>query len=205
MGVVSRTYSAFPELVRPSWVPYRPAAVVRDSPLLGSQNQITMLLRCLLVWLTLLPIAEAQAMPSPKAQCEQLLNAVLPIAKKLLSSYGEFYPFGASMRPDGAITQNAAYDGRQHPPSQPLLDLLHGAYVAEAKSGAIIASAIVYDVRTIPPGRTEKTDAIAVELDHRDNYSIVVFVPYVVEDGTRQFLEPFATKGNFGIFGSHGG
>jgi len=113
-------------------------------------------LRCLLILLMVVSIAEAKAMPSPKAHCEELPNSVLPIAKKLLSTHGEFYPFGASMKSDCAIGQNMAYDSREHPPSQPLIDLLHGAFAADGKTGAIIASAVVYDVRTVPPGETEK-------------------------------------------------
>src|SRR5690348_1235831 len=106
------------------------------------------------------------------------------------------------MKSDGTIGQNMAYDGREHPPSQPLIDLLHGEFAADGKTGAIIASAVVYDVRTVPPGETEKTDAVAIELDHRDNYSVVVFIPYVVEAGSVHFREAFARKGNFRIFGT---
>jgi hypothetical protein len=143
--------------------------------------------------------------PTPKSQCEELLNVVLPFAKKMLSERGEFYPFGASMKPVGEIVLAGAYDGREHPPSQPLIDLLRQAFQADAKNGAIIASATVYDVRTIPPGATSKTDAVAVELDHRDNYSVVVLFPYIVSAGTVQLSAPFAHQGKFEIFGQHGG
>jgi hypothetical protein len=143
-------------------------------------------------------------MPTPKSQCEQLLNEVLPFAKKMLSEHGEFYPFGASMKPDGEIVIAGASDGREHPPSQPLIDILRQSFHADAKSGAIIASATVYDVRTIPPGATSKTDAVAVELDHRDNYSVVVLFVYTVSAGTVQFAAPIAHQGTFEIFGQHG-
>jgi hypothetical protein len=164
-----------------------------------------MLRRSVVFGLVLLITVGAQTVPTPKSQCEDLLNAVLPMAKKILSAHGEFYPFGASMKPDGSIVQTAAYDGREHPPSQPLIDLLRQSFRAEAKNGAIIASATVYDVRTIPPGATEKTDAVTVELDHRDSYSVVVLFPYTITAGTVQFSEPFAQRGTFGIFGQHGG
>jgi hypothetical protein len=164
-----------------------------------------MLRRILPLGLIVLLTLSAQPVLTPKSQCEELLNAVLPVAKKLLSAHGEFYPFGALMNPDGRIVQTAAYDGREHPPSQPLIDLLRQSFRAQAKDGAIIASATVYDVRTIPPGATEKTDAVAVELDHRDNYSVIVLFPYTIAAGTAQFSGPFAQQGTFGIFGKHGG
>ena len=67
----------------------------------------------------------------------------------------------------GDIRQVAAYDGREVPPPQPLIDLLRDGFRADAATGAIIASAIAYDVRTIPPGTRTKVDAVAVQLDHR--------------------------------------
>jgi hypothetical protein len=110
------------------------------------------------------------------------------------------------MQPDGKICQTAAHDGREHPQSQAIIDLLRRGFRVSAVNRKIIASALAYDVRTIPPGRTEKTDAVAIDLDHRDNYSIVVYVPYAIVAGRAQFDAPFASKGNFEIFpASHGG
>jgi hypothetical protein len=146
----------------------------------------------------------ATPVPTPKSQCEELLNIVLPMATKLLAVHKEFYPFGASMKPSGEITQTMGYDGREHPPSQPLIDLLRDGFAADAKARAIIASAIVYDVRTIPPGSNEKVDAVAIELDHWDNYSVVVLFPYTLEADAVNLKEPFAHKGEFLIFGRAG-
>jgi len=42
-------------------------------------------------------------------------------------------------------------------------------------NGEYIATAIVYDSLTIPPRSEEKTDAVTVALDRRDDYSVVVF------------------------------
>ena len=142
----------------------------------------------------------AEAVATPKSDCEDLLNTVLPMAEKLLAAHGEFYPFGASMKPGPEIALTAAYDGRERPPSQPLIDLLHDGFHQEAVEGTIVASATVYDVRIARPGSTSKTDAVAIELDHRDNYSTVVFFPYAIRAGKVEFEEPFANKGEFGIF-----
>jgi hypothetical protein len=142
----------------------------------------------------------ANAMASPKSQCEDLMNAVLPFAKKMLADHGEFYPFGATMQVDGKIAQTAPYDGREHPPSQTIIDLLRGGFRAAAVENKIIASALVYDVKTVPPGRSEKTDAVAIDLDHRDNYSVVIYFPYSIVSGRVQFDPPFATKGRSEVF-----
>src|SRR5262245_5639067 len=38
---------------------------------------------------------------SAKEDCEDLMNAVLPFAREMLSKHREFYPFGAAMSPSG--------------------------------------------------------------------------------------------------------
>jgi hypothetical protein len=109
---------------------------------------------------------------------DQLLNAVLPFAQQMLAKHGEFFPFGSSMTTDGEIIANGAYDGDEQPPSQQLIDLLTQAFRQEAAAGKIRAAAICYDVRTVPPGRSEKTDAICVSSEHQNGEAADVYVPY---------------------------
>ena len=48
---------------------------------------------------------------TPKEECEQLLNAILPFAINQLNKHGEFYPFGAVMLNNGDISLTAvAYE-----------------------------------------------------------------------------------------------
>jgi hypothetical protein len=154
----------------------------------------------LLVSIVSVAMLGAEAMATPKSDCEDLLNAVLPMAENLLAAHGEFYPFGASMKPGHEISLTTPYDGRERPASQPLIDLLHDGFHQEAMKGTIVASATVYDVRIARPGAASKTDAVAIELDHRDNYSTIVFFPYAVRASKVEFEKPFANKGGFGIF-----
>lgn len=139
-------------------------------------------------------------MPSPKEQCETLLDSVLPFAEKMLKEHGEFYPFGATLKRDGTQALAAADNGTDKPASQPLIDLLKSGFRAAAVKGDIVASALAYDVRVTPPGSSTKTDAVAVELDHRDGYSVVVFFPYTVKSGSVVFGDAFANAGANSIF-----
>jgi hypothetical protein len=57
-----------------------------------------------------------------KADSENLMNAMLPLAEKMLRQYGEFYPFGGYMKPDGTIFEVGADDaGSDNPKSSDLL------------------------------------------------------------------------------------
>lgn len=137
-----------------------------------------------------------------KDDCNQLLRATLPLAEKMLREYGEFLPFGAQMLPDGEIASVGADDGDDRSRSQNLIGLLQTAFKAGAHDGEVIATALVYDVRVQPPGAGQKSDAIALNLDHRDQYSVTVFFPYMIADGELALDEPFASVGDYAIFPS---
>ena len=116
-------------------------------------------------------------MPNPKADCEALMNSMRPLAEQLLSTHGEFHPFGGAMRSDGEVVTIAGYDGSEHPVSAELIAVMKEAMVAAARNREYRATAIVYDARVELPASRERSDAIAVALDHRSNYSVVVFFP----------------------------
>jgi len=137
-----------------------------------------------------------------KADAEELLGSLLPFAEKMLQEHHEFFPFGGHMETDGKIVHDGAYDGTEHPPSQALIDLLQKAFQQSASSNKLLTCAIVYDIRTIPPGRTEKQDAIAAAVDHASGYSVVVIYPYTFDAQKKlQVGASFATEGEYKIFG----
>jgi len=147
----------------------------------------------------------AVSMPTPKEQCETLLDSVLPFAERMLRQHSEFYPFGASMKPDGTVALAASYNGTEHQLSDALIKLLREGFQQSARGGEIIATALVYDVQVVEPGATRKTDAVAVELDHRDNYSVVVYFPYVLKSDQTTLGTAFANAGQSLIFARSGG
>jgi hypothetical protein len=143
----------------------------------------------------------AKPMPTPKEDAEALMNDLLPFAKRMLSDHGEFLPFGGVMETSGKIIWQGATTGEDHSPSKDLIEILRNAHIEAAQAGTIRASAIVYDVLIVPPGREVKQDAISVELDHRDNYSVVVHFPYSIDiDGDLSVEKPFAGAGSDLVF-----
>ena len=137
-----------------------------------------------------------------KDDCYQLLNSALPFAEQMLRDHGEFLPFGAQMLHGGEIVSVAADDGEDHSRSENLIGILLSAFKAAAADGDLVATALIYDVRVVPPGARQKTDAIALNLDHRDSYSLTLFFPYIITDGAPEIGDAFASGGDYSIFPS---
>src|SRR3954447_24475506 len=96
----------------------------------------------------------------------------------MLKRYGEFYPFARVLTAEGEIAAVAAYTGDEHPPSQVVIDELVAALRGEAGEGRLRATGICFDARVLPPGGIDKTDAVAVRLEHVDGEAVQVFLPY---------------------------
>jgi len=126
----------------------------------------------------------------------ELLNAILRMAETLLAKQGAFLPIGAIMLSDGEIRHvGAQIEGEEYPGAQPLMDVLTETFRKEASAGKLRAAAIAYDVLTVPPGKSQKQDAICCSLEHCLGEAVDVFKPYAkAGDGTFQFDEVFATK-----------
>ena len=136
-----------------------------------------------------------------KADAEKLLDTLMPFAEQMLQQHHEFFPFGGRMAPDGTITHEGAYNGTEHPPSQELIELMRQAHQQDARAKKLRTCATIYDIRTIPPGRTVKQDAIAAAIDHVSGYSAVVIYPYTFDAAQKLRVEaPFAVKGAQDIF-----
>jgi hypothetical protein len=132
---------------------------------------------------------------------EELLNALLPFAQEMLAKNGEFYPFGASIDSKGEVSAQAADPGEENPDSQEVIAMLVAGMREEAKRGEIRAAGICYDARVVPPGKTDKTDAIACRLEHASGEAVVTFVPYRKAIlGRYKYDDLFASEGEQAIF-----
>ena len=100
-----------------------------------------------------------------------LLNVTLPFAQQMLAKSGEFYPFGAAVSADGGTRLLAGDPGQGEHPASPevLYTLLAGLRQTRADLRAV---AICSDV-----GLAD-TDAVRVELEHRDGHAMAVLMPY---------------------------
>jgi hypothetical protein len=155
-----------------------------------------------LLVLALLFSVAAQAQPAGKVkeESERLMIAAVPFAEEMLRRHGEFFPYGKALRPTGEVLSIAAYDGREQPPSAEIMQLLKQAFVQGARSGEYKATALVFDVRVRLPSNGARSDAIAVALDHKDNYSVIVFLTYKLEGSKLVMGEVFSARGENDVF-----
>lgn len=125
---------------------------------------------------------------------DKLFNTLLGMAEGLLTKQGAFLPTGAIMWTNGEVRYVGADIGEEYPGAQPLLEVLTNTFQKEAAEGKLRAAGIAYDVRTVPPGKQQKQDAICCSLEHCLGEAVDVFKPYArTEKGQFEFEEIFAT------------
>jgi hypothetical protein len=143
-------------------------------------------------------MAKREERVTPKQESESLLDEMLPFAKHLLGSYGEFHPFGGLIKEDEQIILLGAGAGEDFPARRDLVNLLSDGFRERALTGDIRAAAIVAQV-TVPLSgkgeKPEKVDAVRISLDHHDGYAVHVFFPYRKDGARVTFAEPFAAPG----------
>jgi len=138
---------------------------------------------------------------SAKQDSETLMNAVLPLAEKMLRQYGEFYPYGGYMKPDGTIVELGATDpDTDHPKSKDLFYVLRSSLQDLAERNQCKAVAMVLSVTVTLPNSGRKSDAIQVCIEHSEHYSAEVFFPYQLIENRVVYGERFAQRGKAEVF-----
>lgn len=123
----------------------------------------------------------------------ELFRAARSFAEIMLAKEGEFIPFGVSMEIDGKVALVGGDVGSEHPASVDVIELLQSTFRKLALDGEIRAAGVCMDVRVVPPGQSDKSDAIGTRLAHISGESTVVFVPYTrLADGDYGFGGIFA-------------
>ncbi|MFN0093302.1 MAG: hypothetical protein ACKVVT_00780 [Dehalococcoidia bacterium] len=144
-------------------------------------------------------------MKRPEDVFTEFLGIIVPFTQQCLEKYGEFAPCGATCGLTDEIALAAPHVGDGPAPGPELVALLRDGFADGARS-RYRATALAYDAYFAPPGATDKSDAIAVELDHVDGLSVVVYYPYTLVN--RRFRgractlgDPVTMEGAGAIFG----
>jgi hypothetical protein len=136
-----------------------------------------------------------------KQESETLMNAIFPLAERMLKQYGEFYPFGGYMKPDGTVVEAGATDSdTDRPKSKDLIYVLRVSFQELARTQQCKAVAVVFDTFVTLPNSTRKSNAIQVSVEHADGYSVEVFFPYQIIDDQIVYGETLAQPGEHQIF-----
>jgi hypothetical protein len=126
-----------------------------------------------------------------------LMNAILPVAERMLARHREFYPYGGYMRHDGTIAHLGAADpDTDRPKSENLLYVVRSSLREIADRKQCEAAALVFNVSIALPSSCQRTDAIQLCIEHEGGYAVEVFVPYRLTDDEVFYGETFVQKGS---------
>jgi hypothetical protein len=125
----------------------------------------------------------------------------IQFAQSCLDKQGAFYAFGSVLDLDGKLIMHGADPGLgEHPSPQVVKDLLIAAIHDLAMNGKVKASAVCFDA-TWHRSDGSKSDAIIVELEHRDCDPLRIVVPYArSESGEWQFEPEITLAGESRVF-----
>ena len=136
-----------------------------------------------------------------KDDCEALMGAVLPVAERMLLEQRACRVFGSTLSADGGIAQVGGWAEAPGSAGAGLLAEFEASFRAGAARGELRATALIQSVPMVPVDESQAKDAVAIRLDHRDDYSIVVTFPYWFSAaGELTIDEPFASAGAHDIF-----
>jgi hypothetical protein len=125
-----------------------------------------------------------------REDANEVLNASVSYAKRMLRRYGEFAPFGYRMNLDGDVQLEIVAQHEMPPEPELLLDLLHEQLAERARKGLLVAAGTASNVTMGKASDEGYTDAVMVEIEHREGYSTQAFVPYKVTGGQLHGIFP---------------
>ncbi len=118
-------------------------------------------------------------MTTPKAQTEALMNDLVEFAEKMLSTHGEFHPFGGYLNEKNEIVHVGISPKEHWMGDQFRADALVDSFFLLARDISILAFGIATNVSRVDG--VEENDAIRIFLEHRSGYCADVFFHYSLE------------------------
>jgi hypothetical protein len=120
----------------------------------------------------------------------ELLNASVHYAQRMLRKYAEFGPFAFSLDQNRElVNETSAHEELPADPAM-LLDLLNKQLTERSARHEIIAAATAANVTLNKVSDEGFADALLVEIEHQSGYCIKAFVPYKMGGGQLYGLLP---------------
>ncbi|MEQ1716777.1 MAG: hypothetical protein ABL907_12455 [Hyphomicrobium sp.] len=138
----------------------------------------------------------------PKEDVEALLNVILEFAEQMLIKYGELVPCANAMSPADEISSiGLQVTEGNSPNATEIIEELRKCCRIGAHGGDYRCVAICFDVHLRDGVAEGFSSALEVAIDHKDEYSMIVTLPYRLENGYFVYGETFSREGNYLIFG----
>lgn len=126
---------------------------------------------------------EAMTEEEIREDANEVLNAAVTYAKRMLRRYGQFGPFGYRMRSDGEVKLESVVQHDMPAEPEMLLDLLYQQLGERAGKGLVVAAALASNVTMGKPSAEGYDDAVMVDIEHNSGYCVQAFVPYRITGG----------------------
>lgn len=133
----------------------------------------------------------------PREHMDVLLGFLIPFAQQALEHNDGFFPFGASMGPDGELQAVGGYEGAGDPTAVEVFELIRHGLRERAKQGALLATGVCVDVQLT---EQEFPLGVRVELEHRNGDPITCVLPYRRGSEGYEFGEILAFEGERNTF-----
>ena len=118
-----------------------------------------------------------------REDANELLNASVSYAKRMLRKYAEFGPFGYRLNDEGEPVMERIAQQEMPADAALLLSLLRQQLAEKARRGGLSAMAMASNVTMAKASDQGYSDAIMIEIEHKSGYSVKAFVPYKITGG----------------------
>ncbi|MFA6059620.1 MAG: hypothetical protein WC756_15545 [Taibaiella sp.] len=120
---------------------------------------------------------------------DKLIEANKKMAKALLEEFAEFYPFAYSLNSLAEVRNIATMIDSETPSPLEVVKELEEVLAIAIKEYDIWAVSICLDVRIVPEGESEKSDALDIRINMANADPLEVFVPYMLNNGEVTFSD----------------
>ena len=145
-------------------------------------------------------------MAASPEQLHELLMYCIGFARTMLEEAGTFYPFGAVLSADGKVGGVGGSTGEERPRPQEVYSLLNGGFVAGARSGQYLGTALAANVNIPQQFSPVFPDGLRVHLEGA-GYARFIYIPYKLTRKGRfskrrvvELSEPFSVEVRPSVF-----
>jgi hypothetical protein len=128
-----------------------------------------------------------------------LFDRLVPFGKQMLEKQGGFIPYGAYYDMNGKLEMLGVHD--KDGQAANAIKVLLQSFKHLASQGKCRSIVYCMDIRTVPPGQKEKTDAILATMEHVSGEAMNIAVPYRKEhSGKITYGKPFPGPATAQVF-----